>query len=323
MTVEDRVDSRWEVLAIARFLLAMIVMTAHMAIEGQVWTSWTSFAVGLDPLSAVFGFLLISGYSIAASLDREEPGYFWRRIRRIYPTYLTAVALGAITILLGAGAPAPAWQFLMMAAMLQSFVAAPIHVVGHLWTLGVEWWNYMAAPAYRRARDGFLIGALLASLCLFVLLKIRPGVAQMSAGIPFITMSWMWIAGFLYYRRPRTLYGYAILLVPLALAARFWWMGSAVWIGAIALAVCDGSRVPQQAKAPLRWLGELSYPIYAVHIPMIFIFLHWGVKWPAVIVLSVLAVSVLVLHTVDLPLRRMRLPRLPARPLKKSVTVEP
>jgi hypothetical protein len=65
--VVDR-RSRWALLAGTRFVLAMVVLVGHMSMFNPVGHWWTRFGVYLDQTSAVFGFLLISGYSIAASI---------------------------------------------------------------------------------------------------------------------------------------------------------------------------------------------------------------------------------------------------------------
>jgi peptidoglycan/LPS O-acetylase OafA/YrhL len=80
-------DMRWDLLGLMRYLLASIVAISHL--------KW--YLAGAQPiyrvaefsgLVAVLGFLLISGYSIAASYEREPQGYFFRRFLRIVPLYV-------------------------------------------------------------------------------------------------------------------------------------------------------------------------------------------------------------------------------------------
>ncbi len=66
---------KWSLLAIARFVLAFIVMVGHIeylhyAPLGALW--WVS---PLGAFQAVLGFLLISGFSIGASYGKEPVGF--------------------------------------------------------------------------------------------------------------------------------------------------------------------------------------------------------------------------------------------------------
>jgi peptidoglycan/LPS O-acetylase OafA/YrhL len=76
-----------------RFLLASIVAVAHISdFEKSPFSMFC--AASLDAKAAVVGFLVISGFSIAASLDRDPNGFYFRRFKRIYPIYFFAVLLG-------------------------------------------------------------------------------------------------------------------------------------------------------------------------------------------------------------------------------------
>jgi peptidoglycan/LPS O-acetylase OafA/YrhL len=67
----------------------------------------------LDPKAAVIGFFLISGYSIAASLQRSSKGFYRRRFLRIYPIYFFAIVTTHIlSLVLGSGIQAPHETFI-------------------------------------------------------------------------------------------------------------------------------------------------------------------------------------------------------------------
>jgi peptidoglycan/LPS O-acetylase OafA/YrhL len=81
----------WPILGAVRFFLALVVVGAHL-----VWFD-RSDEVGrqlgmFSGIVAVIGFLVLSGFSIAASLERERAGFYARRFRRIFPLYALAIA---------------------------------------------------------------------------------------------------------------------------------------------------------------------------------------------------------------------------------------
>jgi hypothetical protein len=63
----------WEALALLRFFLAWIVLSGHLTSYTD-HSGWAEALSSFDAKAAVVGFLLVSGYSIAASLDRESEG---------------------------------------------------------------------------------------------------------------------------------------------------------------------------------------------------------------------------------------------------------
>jgi len=80
--------TNWSVLSGLRFALALIVVLGHYTLlinnKDQGF-----FAIEIfEQMSAVYGFLVLSGYSIGASLERQAKGYYLRRIIRIYPLYI-------------------------------------------------------------------------------------------------------------------------------------------------------------------------------------------------------------------------------------------
>src|SRR5215469_1953791 len=82
----------WALSGLLRFSLACIVVCVHSA---WFFGSGSLFegVARLGGKAAVIGFLVISGFSIRASLDRAEEGFYTRRILRIYPAYVAAVLL--------------------------------------------------------------------------------------------------------------------------------------------------------------------------------------------------------------------------------------
>jgi peptidoglycan/LPS O-acetylase OafA/YrhL len=92
---------QWKVLAGLRFFLAWIVVCYHLKnfIPDYGKDFLCTFGK-LNGLTAVLGFLLISGYSIAHSLTKNPEGFYNRRFLRIYPLYFCAVIVSLIPFLI-------------------------------------------------------------------------------------------------------------------------------------------------------------------------------------------------------------------------------
>ena len=85
----------WDVLAATRFALAAIVMVAHLGVP-LFSNRLVTAVVNLGAFTAVLGFLVLSGFSIAHSYSQNKEGYFRRRMLRIYPLYALAIAYTVI-----------------------------------------------------------------------------------------------------------------------------------------------------------------------------------------------------------------------------------
>src|ERR1700736_3744326 len=140
--LRERDESLWAVLAALRFSLAMVVVLGHCCSFVGGPTDWTYIGLWLNQGSAVFGFFIISGYSIAASLDQDPAGFYRRRILRIWPLYLGCIFFGLLVTLRiphgfiwPTGAQLPPTSGASVAAsllMLQTIVGSSIPVVGQI-----------------------------------------------------------------------------------------------------------------------------------------------------------------------------------------------
>src|SRR6516225_10531904 len=89
-------DTDWQGLALLRFFLAWVVLSGHLQVFATRPAPWVGVFAEFDGKAAVIGFLLVSGYSIAASLERSGRGFYRRRFLRIYPPYLAALVFAAV-----------------------------------------------------------------------------------------------------------------------------------------------------------------------------------------------------------------------------------
>ena len=78
-----------------RFFLAMVVCCGHVSSMINP-NDWTYYALWLNQGSATFGFFVISGYTIAYSLNAGARGYVKWRFSRIYPVYFANLILALI-----------------------------------------------------------------------------------------------------------------------------------------------------------------------------------------------------------------------------------
>lgn len=83
-TPNSQSSQRWAVLGGLRFALAALVLVGHARYCTPTYR-WVQFLAQFGSFSAVLGFFLISGYSIAHSYDRRPDGFFRRRIQRLAP----------------------------------------------------------------------------------------------------------------------------------------------------------------------------------------------------------------------------------------------
>jgi peptidoglycan/LPS O-acetylase OafA/YrhL len=312
---DDR--SKWALLAVTRFVLAFVVLAGHLNyLPGN--HSWTLIGSVLNQGSAVYGFLVISGYSIAASLERSTKGFYARRVRRIWPTYLVSLSMG---VAVAASVTHPLklatdiyvrplnWvELLACLTMTQTFLAPALSADGQVWTLAVEWWDYMLAPLFQRMQTWFLTAVLVLSLAAYVRIGAPTNPADSTGGLMFVILAWWWLAGFLFFRHRGKALGYVLLIAPPLMAAEFGWTGVACAIGIIAVAIADRVQIPDELVGFLNWLGDLSYPLYLVHVPVMFAFLLFGVSQPMLIAAASLATAAAILHLVDLPFRRLSKP---------------
>jgi peptidoglycan/LPS O-acetylase OafA/YrhL len=121
------------------------------AVEWMLRTGWS----GVDVFFTLSAFLLALPYARAATQRLEPPpwrAYLIRRVARIFPAYWTQLALVLVAAAAGAtwGSTIPAWPgWDGVAAHVALWLEAWPRVepmLGHWWTLPVEWGFYLALP---------------------------------------------------------------------------------------------------------------------------------------------------------------------------------
>ena len=321
MIKEDK--SQWAILAGLRFILAAIVVAGHFSLYVR-GNSWNLFGAGyLNPLSAVYGFFILSGYSIAASLDKESLGFIRRRFFRIWPLYLASIAFGfavCLTLIpkgfhwplgdLFTPGHASAISAVASLLMLQTVIAAPIEIVAQTWSLPAEWWHYMIAPILRRIPTRFLLVAIAVSFVLYLnAFPPGPGVAgtsNLTHGYGIAVLSWLWVTGFVYYRHRRTPLAIVLLIAPALFTLTIdHSTGVPYFIAAFVLIAAEDFSVPAWGRKVLNFLGDWSYPLYLFHMACFIVMLHFGSSRSIITLSGAFGISLAALLLVDYPCRRL------------------
>jgi peptidoglycan/LPS O-acetylase OafA/YrhL len=303
---QSRLTDRWSVLAILRFALASIVAINHL--DAYVELGLLSFIHWFGAFEAILGFLLISGYSVGTSYVMKPKGFFIRRLKRLLPIYIASIVLTvAINIcILKENLPSVLEIALNLMFLNQLFTTTSY--VGPAWSLSLEFWLYcilpflmLCSPRVLRAAVYMSFSGYLVYTCLRTLLHL-PYYSHVGFGLNLLLLSFTWICGMRLARgnEPSRLImndvgivfaGHIILASTIQFLFRV--KNSAVsqfftddlhklflpslTLGAMYLIfhLISNSRVGV-IKSPTRSvasvtaeiLGDISYPLYLIHIPV-------------------------------------------------------
>jgi peptidoglycan/LPS O-acetylase OafA/YrhL len=324
-----RKSNIWPLLAGLRFFFAMWVLFDHTYNFGPADRAMPIFTK--SGLVAVMCFFVISGFSIHHSIANRPKGYGTRRFWRIAPTNALAVAIGWFAYVVlglsgGYGTPPvtpTAAQWVGSLLLLQCVFPVGIHFLFPAWSLSIEALYYLAAPVLVKQRDSFAILIAAALSCLLFILWpfIRDVyIAEPTYLIAAAAFLWAWLAGWLAYRGNRFMvFGFMVGgFLGIWTQAKFFGIvdftsGAANLLAwALTLVIVFfriGVPAGDKGRMALNYLGEISYPLYLLHYPVLFALTSSLLKkhpdWNYGIVETIvaLAVAVLAYHLVDRPLR--------------------
>ena len=333
----DPAPSEWAVLGSVRFVLAAIVMFEHF--QNVVNPNEPLYKVEeLGAMAAVIGFFLISGYSIANSIAHKPRGYFKRRFFRIYPLYFTAWALGAFIYCVTRPVEWPTWTHSVLlqpptvvpppsaldligcAFFLQGFAVNVMEINSPLWSLSIEVFYYAFAPLLRKTPVKLLFLIVGLSALLYYTgwhpIHQRAGVhlfqtyARQIGGFSAAAFAWAWVLGFaFYFTSENWIARVALITLPVYLICGNNELGvdySAFTLAAVALSIIYARKIKlgPRAKKVLNYLGDLSYPLYLVHVPIIaYTWFFFKSTNPFLYIAMSVGASVAMFHGVDKPLR--------------------
>ncbi|MEJ1964427.1 MAG: acyltransferase [Gammaproteobacteria bacterium] len=322
---------KWSLLALARFLLASIVVLGHIDGHGFAPIGWLWPIPHLGLFEAVLGFLLISGYSIGNSYRKQPEGFLKRRAWRVYPVYL-----GSLVLMCFAAAP-QALDLQLAATLLQNVlflnqITTDSSFVQPAWSLALEVWLYCLTPWLWRLKTEHLRILMFASFAAYCGFEVCRTLFHLSYyagvgyGLNLPLLSFAWIGGFLVAREPavarRTVrdcglmfLGHVLLLV--AVQGLYRWKHAqfadflhadlldyaarGLTLAAVTLLfkwIVDG-RTGRTQNGAMRLLGDLSYPLYLVHLPLLVIMAGFGLRNAMLEYGAALAMAALFYWTID------------------------
>lgn len=266
-------------------------------------------AFGTSLLAVDFFFMLSGFVVAYAYRSRLRQGYsvgrfLMARAIRLYPLILAAIAVGALRYVGAAsleGRPPLDWQLVRQAVF--TLLMIPSHVTGDLamfplnlalWSLHFEFLAYLAfGLVVYRWRDAWLVPPICvaavgtAAWCITCFGPDADGTSFLPLehldyfyGLARITFSFFagtFLFGLRERNRLQVTYSapFAIFaLIALFALPRNWlppWVAMAALAGVFPLVISGGSRVNLSPRATTlaRFLGDLSYPLYALHTPML------------------------------------------------------
>jgi peptidoglycan/LPS O-acetylase OafA/YrhL len=322
--------SEWPVLAVVRFVMSLVVVVYHIPVVAPHTAVPLLSEVGA--LGCICGFLVISGYSIAHSITSQPKGFYRRRAWRIMPIYYATLALSVLPYWFGPQLPSfmpfPDYkpqELIGSLFFLQCLLVDKVPIFGPSWTLAVEWWFYMLAPIFVRLPNWVLL-AIIGASAVFQKEALQLGYFPVHAwqwGIPAMLLLWAWLLGFVFYR----VRGWSAFLVVLA---GYLWVGrfpdgspAAYLLASLAVVTARSlPRLPRFLARLFNYLGDLSYPLYLVHAPLLGWVGHYT-TWtnPYLYVALSLGASAFLNHAVDIPLRARFASRRPKPSLVASQPV--
>jgi peptidoglycan/LPS O-acetylase OafA/YrhL len=315
----------WAALGGLRFLLATIVVCAHINVLAyHMANPWLGPIGNLSAFAAVIAFFVISGYSIAASLEREPAGFYRRRFVRIAPAFWAAFLFSLLPIVIfGWSICPPEYRtdnfpaLALNGVCLQTFLTPQSWFFGPSWTLAVTLVCYVLAPVFNKFSTGWLVligGVSAAAYLAHAYYFGRVDYWDEYHGISTVCLMWAWIGGFVYYRHRSSLWAKALLIALCPLLAQLNPFANApltwltVLVAMVVLIAAPSFRIKSGIATLLRYLGELSYPLYLVQFPFIIMLYNaigktsqqpWTVYFAGCLLLSACIV-----HLLERPIKR-------------------
>jgi peptidoglycan/LPS O-acetylase OafA/YrhL len=270
----------WSLLAALRFFLAAIVAFAH-TVQFGVHGTIVDAICSLDAKAAVIGFLLVSGFSIAASIERDQNHFYFRRFKRIYPLYFLAVVaaimleywLGEYQVPENIFVPLGALTAIGNLLLLQTFLVKPLVFNAVLWSLAVEVSYYLVTPVLRRLTTSALLFLVVLSGAIFVLPHHTDWGLAYTYALKLNALKYFWPFGMgflLYFHRTSPPLFIAFAIVG-AILMRFSYItpGSLAALPfLISLYVMYASTARAGHSKILDYLGDVSYPLYVFQLPI-------------------------------------------------------
>jgi peptidoglycan/LPS O-acetylase OafA/YrhL len=252
--------------------------------------------------TAVQCFFVVSGFYMSMVLNgKYSNASYWlfisNRLLRLYPIYFTVlIATLLLTVRVLPGIDPLGWlyfafsqitifgqdaeMFLFVNDKASLAFTANFHLMHHnlfefapipqAWSLGIELWFYLLAPFILKRSPLFLVSLLAASLLLRLFLQLAFGLSEDPWSYRFFPSELaLFLLGAIAHRADRK----ALIVAAIAVAAVLFFnrpggVGRAVSVAFIAVAAISIPWLFAMTKniEADKFLGELSYPIYLIHL---------------------------------------------------------
>ena len=332
----------WSKLAALRFVLASIVAFNHLAEMMPIGV--LSVIPMLGTFEAILGFLLVSGYSIGVSYRKEPANFLWRRVKRIYPIYLASLALAGIVLATGQHVLPSVWEWVANLLFLNQLLV-PSSIVAPAWSLSLEFWLYCLTPLFFTLSDKslkWLVAGSFVAFCAYTCGRTLFHWTYYSGtafGLNLVLLAFIWLAGL---RLARTSQHAGIYRSIVAMFAIYLLLSVAIQGGyrfkhgelcqffqvdlvPLMLRACTLTAVALlfrnilrqgsggRPSAWMRMLGDISFPLYMLHIPVFELMKRTGTRSPSLYFAAAFAASAVAYRALDLYSQRRHAPvKMPA-----------
>lgn len=325
---------KWSLLAGLRFLLASIVAIGHIAnfLPGSGSLPRVAAASSFE---AVLGFLVISGFSIGSSYGRGSDGFLKRRVARIYPIYASCLLIAICSyFVLQRHWPSP--LVVLANLVLANQIVTTESFIPPMWSLALEFWCYLLTPFLFVLSDRHLKTFIIASATAFLLFTVgRTGLhwsyfAGVGYGLNLLLLGWAWVSGLRLAIVKRDSGWIALIFVAhllldaaiqlayrvkhhesfLADLPEFAWRGVVLALVVASMNYVMHWRPDARISPTLRRLGDISFPLFAVHYPIYAMLTHHGWTNGFLLYGVSVAAAFFMFHGLDRYTRKREKPRL-------------
>lgn len=322
---------QWSVLALLRFCLASMVALAHLN-EYAPLGGWSIIPLAVS-FEAVLGFLLISGYSVSASYLKQPRGFMRRRVQRLFPVYLLSLAIAIAVAVWVQKKGWPDVSVIVLNALFLNQLFTDTSLIPPAWSLSLEFWLYCLLPLLMRQEPRLTRQLVYLSLAAYVVytalrtLAHLPYFAGLGYGGNLLVLSFIWICGLRFahaganraqiFRDIAVIFtvhvathaiiqlGYRIKRNAIETFLQVDALGFAVqavllfvFYKAFQAAISETREARRKSKL-MQTLGDISYPLYLIHMPIYMALATTDIKSPVVFYLVSLAASYGVYALVD------------------------
>jgi len=247
-------DSTWAILGALRFFLATVVLFCHLYAS-----NFREEFLGIYTLSgyvAVICFLVV------------------RRFIRIYPIYALSILSCIFLHKWIANDNYTFANVLQNLFFLNGITTNSIIANGPIWSLAIEVLFYIFTPLLKRLSTTSVIAIAAASLCFYLLYHGQKDIKNLLWGGGAALLFWAWLVGYIVHEIKKPICRSVIIAViffpvfvykPMFLD-KLWFVTVGITVIAFAL---TNVNLNAKIKNAMSYLGDLSYPLYIIHFPIL------------------------------------------------------